>query len=135
MSPVSRGRKRKPRVERKRRRIAGIIDCHGGLRVVVGSLKSIYANCSIMYPERLFLLPPNCWVETDDKDKVPWDMIPWTVRRVELYIAWWCRTRNDPADLAHIAIARYLPRYALKNSDGTGGDGSLHIAGLLPPPP
>lgn len=117
-----------------RQRIAGILDCHGGLRVVVGDVESIYANCNIMYPERLFLLPPNCWVETDDRDRIPWNMIPWTVRRVELYIEWWCRTRNDPDDLAHIAIQRYLPRFALKNRDGTGGDGALHIAGLLPPP-
>jgi hypothetical protein len=114
-----------------RRRIAGIIDCHGGLRVVVGTARSIYANGSIMTPERLFLMPRNCWVETDKDDRLPWNMVPWTVRRVELYIEWWCRTRNDPDALAHIAIQRYLLRYALKNPDGTGGDGSLHIAGLL----
>jgi hypothetical protein len=118
-----------------KRRIAGILDVHGGLRVVVGTRRSIYANCSIIYQEKLFILPwPKCWVETDKDDKLPWHMIPWTVRRVELYIKWWCDTRNDPDDLAHIAIQRYLPRYALKNNDGTGGDGTLHIAGFLPPP-
>jgi hypothetical protein len=117
-----------------RRRIAGIIDCHGGLRVVVGTTRDIYANCNIMYPERLFLLPRQCWVRTDENDRIPWDMIPWTVRRVELYIKWWCDTRNDPDDLKHVAIERYLLRYVMKNSDGTGGEGSLHIAGLLPSP-
>ena len=68
-----------------RRRIAGILDCHGGLRVVVGAEESIYANCSIVSPERLFLMPPDCWVDTDETDHIPWNMIPWTVRRVELY--------------------------------------------------
>ena len=117
-----------------RRRIAGILDCHGGLRVVVGAEESIYANCSIVSPERLFLMPPDCWVDTDETDHIPWNMIPWTVRRVELYIEWWCRTRNDPDNLRHIAIERYLPRFELKNRDGTGGERSQHIAGLLPPP-
>ena len=117
-----------------KRRIAGILDCHGGLRVVVGTSSSIYANCSIMFPEKLFLLPRSCWVQTDNEDRIPWGMIPWTVRRVELYIKWWCETRNDPDDVDHIAIQRYLPRYAKKNPDGTGGDGSLHIAGFLEPP-
>jgi hypothetical protein len=115
--------------------IAGILDAHGGLRVVVGTLKSIYANCSIMFPERLFILPwPQCYVILDKDGKIPWDEIPWTVRRVELYIEWWCQTRNDPDDLTHISIQRYLPRFALKNRDGTGGDGALHIAGFLEPP-
>ncbi len=110
-------------------RLAGILDCHGGLRVVVGSRQSIYANCNTMVPEKLFILP-GVWVD----EPVPWEQIPWTIRRVELYIEWWCRTRNDPDDLNHVAIQRYLPRFALKNRDGTGGDGSLHIAGLLGPP-
>ena len=117
-----------------RRRIAGILDCHGGLRVVVGAEESIYANCSIVSPERLFLMPPDCWVDTDETDHIPWNMIPWTVRRVELYIEWWCRTRNDPDNLRHIAIERWLPRFASKSRDGTGGEHSQHIAGLLPPP-
>jgi hypothetical protein len=115
--------------------IAGILDCHGGLRVVVGTFKSIYANCNIMYPEKLFILPwPQCYVDLNDDGTIQWHDIPWTVRRVELYIADWCRTRNDPDDIAHVAIQRYLPRYALKNYDGTGGNGSLHIAGFLEPP-
>jgi hypothetical protein len=112
--------------------LAGILDVHGGLRVIVGTLQSIYANCSIIYREKLFILP--VLVETDERGMPPWEQIPWTIRRVELYIKWWCDTRNDPDDLAHIAIQRYLPRYALKNSDGTGGDDALHIAGFLEPP-
>ncbi len=116
-------------------RIAGILDCHGGLRVVVGDRRSIYANCNTMYPEKLLILPwPECWVELDENGTIPWDMISWTVRRVELYIKWWCDTRNDPGDLAHVAIQRYLWRYVLKNPDGTGGDNSVHIAGFLEPP-
>ncbi len=117
-----------------RARLAGILDAHGGLRVVVGTIESIYANCNIMFPEKLFLLPKSCRVELDDDGRLQWDMIPWTVRRVEIYIKWWCDTRNDPDVLVHVAIQRYLPRYALKNPDGTGGDGSLHIAGFLEPP-
>jgi hypothetical protein len=115
--------------------LAGIIDAHGGLRIVIGEKRSIYANCSIMYPEKLFMLPwPECYVDLGRDGRIPWDMIPWTVRRVELYIEWWCRTRNDPDHLRSVAIQRYLSRYASKEPDGTGGGGSLHIAGLLGPP-
>lgn len=113
----------------RRARIAGILDCHGGLRVVVSDdVRSIYANCDIMHPERLFLMPPSCWVELDDAGNIPWGMIPWTIRRVELYIAEWCATRNDPDNLKHIAIQRYLSRCELNSQDG------FQLRGLLPPP-
>jgi hypothetical protein len=107
----------------KKSHIAGILDAHGGLRVVVGTRSSIYANYSLSLPEKLFILP-GVLVE----EPVPWDQVPWTIRRVELYIEWWCRTRNDPDDLNHIAIQRYISR--LKNPE----DRSLHIAGYLEPP-
>ncbi len=103
--------------------IAGILDCHGGLRVVVGSLRSIYANCSIIFPEKLFILPG---ILVDEP--VAWADIPWTIRRVELYIDWWCRTRNDLDALRHVAITRYIGRCA------NGQQESLHIAGFLSPP-
>ena len=105
--------------------LAGILDAHGGLRVVVGTLESIFANCSILYPEKLFILPG-----VEVYEPVPWDQIPWTIRRVELYIEDWIRTRNDPDSLSHIAIQRYQKYLELPPSERNG----IHIAGLLASP-
>lgn len=98
-------------------RLAGIVDVHGGFRVVVGSFRSILCNwLPVMHPhDRLFILP-GVWVD----EPVAWHDIPWTIRRVELYIEEWLRGRN----YLDIAMQRYCERKQ-NPSD------SLHIAGLL----
>ena len=52
--------------------------------------------------DRLFILP-NVQVE----EPVPWEQIPWTLRRVELYVAKWIQTRNQ---IDHPGVLKYKKR-------------------------
>jgi hypothetical protein len=44
------------------------------------------------------------------REPVPWSEIPTVIGRAEAYIVEWIRTRNDPDDLAHPAVALFLLR-------------------------
>jgi hypothetical protein len=101
--------------------VAGIIDVHGGLRVVVGTKSSIIANHQAR--ELIFIVPGFRLPEP-----VPWHQIPGMWRRVECHIDWWMRSRNDPEDLNHVAIVRYRQRI------DEGQQSAFHLAGLLAPP-
>lgn len=111
------------------REVAGIIDPHGGLRVVVGEGRSILANCC--RNEMLFVLPDR--VLTDADDKVPWEKIPFVIDSVKRYVAEWIRTRNDPDSINHIGLVRYRARVEERRELALAREvgGSLHIAGLL----
>lgn len=85
--------------------VAGIVHMNGAVRVVATSEypHSFIANTG---PEELCLVVPDYCVP----DPIPWQMIPEIIKRTDDYVAWWMTTRNDPDDLRHPAIKRFLAR-------------------------
>jgi hypothetical protein len=81
--------------------VAGILDSKGGLRVVVTQRAQMRHHLG--KGEKLFVVPGFLI-----KEPVPWHYIPVMIRRVELYILWWIRTRNDPNEINTRAIRRYM---------------------------
>ena len=69
--------------------LAGIIDIWGGLRIVVTEPWRMRVHLG--RGEHLFFLP-DIWLA----EPVPWHRIPGIVKAVELYIADWINSRNDP---------------------------------------
>jgi hypothetical protein len=84
--------------------VAGIIDQHGGLRVVVSEEFRIL-QYHVGKNELCFVVPGFLIQEP-----VPWNYIPTLIRRVELYIAWFRQTRNDSALENNPAIMAYQKR-------------------------
>jgi hypothetical protein len=80
--------------------LAGIVDRKGGLRVVV--TEEWRMPFHVNRGERAFILPG-----IKVREPVPWEQIAWTIRRVELYIALWIRTRNW---IDHAGVRRYRER-------------------------
>ena len=99
--------------------VSGIVDCYGGLRVVVSEEWRIHVHH--VRDDELCFVVPNFYIT----EPVPWDYIPTLIRRVELYIEWWINTRNEPVN-DHRIIA-YLRRHA----DGVPQQ-SLHIDEEMP---
>lgn len=87
--------------------VAGIVDPHGGLRVVVTERKGDFERNHRAAGEKVFVVPDLLVPEP-----VPWDMIPWMIKQVELHIDWWVRTRNDPAQVERGCVAAYRKRTA-----------------------
>ena len=44
------------------------------------------------------------------REPVPWNDVPSIINRAERHILEWIRTRNDPDDLKHPAVALFLLR-------------------------
>ena len=85
---------------------AGVLDCCGGLRVVVTApLAAFVHHCNPARQELLFIVP-----DLVVPEPVPWNMIPWLIRRVEHHVREWIRTRNDPDALAHPTVVAYRKR-------------------------
>lgn len=83
--------------------VAGIIDPYGGLRVVVAHKNTFHQH---LRPDEQLFIVPNFKV----LEPVPWEKIPAVIKRVEDYVAWWIKTRNDPDDLRSEAIVMYKLR-------------------------
>jgi hypothetical protein len=69
--------------------VAGVIDTYGGLRVVVGTKRSIRANARC---DDLMLIVPELRI----REPVQWEKIPWLVGRVQHHVREWIMARNDP---------------------------------------
>lgn len=80
--------------------VAGILDSNGGFRAVVAPRKTLHYHLS--EGEQLFVVPGY-----RVQEPIRWDEIPPLIKRVELYIDWWIKTRNDPQLLDTEAIVRY----------------------------
>ena len=87
----------------ERSAVAGILDGYGGWRTVVAPLRGMHHHVN---PGELLLIVPNYKVQ----EPIPWNDIPGLIRRVDLYILEWIRTRNDPDTLNHLAVALFLLR-------------------------
>lgn len=81
--------------------VAGIIDRHGYFRVVVTQRWRMKNH--VKKDEILFIVPG-----FTVKEPVAWNYVPVLIRRVELYIEWWIKSRNDPDDLKQPQIKNYI---------------------------
>jgi len=87
--------------------VAAIVDDQGGLRTVVTRILADFAY-HLGPREKLFVVPDFLVSEP-----VPWDAIPFVIRRSSDCVKEWIRSRNDPDALRHPAIAAYRKRYGL----------------------
>jgi hypothetical protein len=83
--------------------VAGILDGYGGWHAVVSSRKGLRHH---VRPGQILCVVPGFRV----KEPVPWDDIPIVISRAEHAILDYIRTRNDPDDLRHPAVALFLLR-------------------------
>ena len=83
--------------------VAAVLDGYGGWHTVVAPRKSLKHH---VRPGQLLLVVPGFKI----KEPVPWIDIPMVTGRAEARILEWMRTRNDPDDLAHPAVALFLLR-------------------------
>jgi hypothetical protein len=103
----------------KKSSVAGILDTYGGLRVIVDSPQTYYhvvggkviiqkhkAFDGHVRPDEMLFVVPGFKVQ----EPVPWDDIPWMIRRVEHHIKWWIETRNDPDIINSEPIKMYQLR-------------------------
>ena len=87
----------------KKSSVAAVLDGYGGWHTVVALHKTLKNH---VRPGQLLLVVPDYKV----LEPVPWNEIPIVISRTELYILEWIRTRNDPDDLKHPAVALFLLR-------------------------
>src|SRR5215475_6822454 len=83
--------------------LAAIVDSYGGLRVVVAPARTFRHH--VRPGEMLFQVP-----DFKIREPVPWEKIPYVIALAERQVAWWIRTRNDPADLELEPIRFYRLR-------------------------
>src|SRR5262245_32132898 len=83
--------------------VAAVLDGYGGWHTIVAPHHSLKHH---VRPGQLLLVVPHFTV----REPVPWDDIPYVVRRAELHILDWIATRNDPAWAKHPAVALFLLR-------------------------
>ncbi len=83
--------------------VAAVLDGYGGYHVVVAKRNALHHH---VRPGQLLLTVPDFHV----REPVPWDDIPKVIARAEAYALEWIRTRNDPDDLSHPAVALFLLR-------------------------
>jgi hypothetical protein len=83
--------------------VAAVLDGYGGWHTVVAPRKSLKHH---VRPGQLLLVVPGFKVQ----EPVPWDQVPIVIARAELHVLEWIRTRNDPDDLNHPAVALFLLR-------------------------
>lgn len=83
--------------------VAAVLDGYGGYHVVVARKRDLKHH---VRPGQLLLVVPDFHV----REPVPFDDIPRVIRRAEAYALEWVRTRNDPDDLKHPAVALFLLR-------------------------
>jgi hypothetical protein len=83
--------------------VAGILDGFGGWHVVVSSRKGLRHH---VRPGQILCVVPGFRIN----EPVPWNDIPMVISRAEAAILEYVRTRNDPDDLRHPAVALFLLR-------------------------
>src|SRR4051812_38468291 len=83
--------------------VAAVLDGYGGWHTVVSPRKNLKHH---IRRGQLLLVVPGYRVS----EPVPWNDIPTVIRRTELHILEWIRTRNDPDDLKHPAVALFILR-------------------------
>lgn len=81
--------------------VAGILDKYGCLRIIVTQQDRMKYH--VKQDELLFVV-----TGFKIEEPVSWNYIPVLIRRVELYIEWWIKTRNDPDDFNKPQIKNYL---------------------------
>ncbi|SRR5260221_8443516 len=99
--------------------VAGIIDIYGGLRIIVAEYRYLFAH--IEQGEHLFVVP-----DFKVHEPIPWNDIPYVIKRVESYIADWIRSRNDPD-----AITGPVQLYRLCCLKHPANKGSLDLASIV----
>lgn len=83
--------------------VAAILDGYGGWHTVVAPRKTLKHH---IRPGQIMIVVPNYKIQ----EPVPWNNIPIVTGMAEHAILEWIRTRNDPDDLAHPAVALFLLR-------------------------
>jgi hypothetical protein len=81
--------------------VAAVLDGYGGWHTVVAPRKALKHH---VRPGQLLLIVPHFKIQ----EPVPWSDVPMVIRRAELHILEWIRTRNDPDALKHPAVALFL---------------------------
>lgn len=83
--------------------VAGILDGYGGMHTVVAHHTTFKHH---VRPGQLLIVVPNYKVQ----EPVPWNSIPVITGMAKHAVLEWIRTRNDPDDLKHPAVALFLLR-------------------------
>ena len=83
--------------------VAGILDGYGGWHVVVAPRREMHHH---VRPGQLLLVVPGWKLNYEPDARHAANIVPY----VEDYIDWWIKTRNDPDDLKHPAVALYQLR-------------------------
>jgi hypothetical protein len=83
--------------------VAAVLDGYGGWHTVVAPRKDLKHH---VRPGQLLVVVPHYKIQ----EPVPWNNIPIVIGMAEHAVLEWIRTRNDPDDLKHPAVALFLLR-------------------------
>lgn len=83
--------------------VAAILDGYGGAPVVVVDRDSLHHH---VRPGMIPIVIPGLFV----REPIPWENVPRLLARVDAYVDYWIRSRNDPDITEHPAVKLYVLR-------------------------
>jgi hypothetical protein len=83
--------------------VAAILDGYGGAPVVVTERENLHHH---VRPGMIAVVVPGLYV----REPIPWDRVPALLAKVDAYVDWWIKTRNDPDLINHPAVKLYTIR-------------------------
>lgn len=83
--------------------VAAVLDGYGGAPVVVTPREQLHHH---VRPGMIPIIVPGLLV----REPIEWDRIPDLLAKVDAYVEWWIKTRNDPELVDHPAVKLYTLR-------------------------